>query len=109
MYTCGGNNEEQLGVKGIEMALSPVRVSALEAHTVHCIACGEGHMLAVLDNGSLAAWGSNEYGQLGEYLTAASQSSLTCGHNSRSHGCMRKLPTQGSATGYKHAWCLSGW
>ena len=52
-------------MKGVDTALSPVRVSGLDAHTVHCIACGESHMLAVIDNGSLAAWGSNEYGQLG--------------------------------------------
>ena len=65
-YTTGANSEKQLGVKGVECALSPVRVSGLDAHTVHCIACGESHMLAVIDNGGLAAWGSNEYGQLGE-------------------------------------------
>lgn len=53
-------------MKGVDTALSPVRVSGLDAHTVHCIACGESHMLAVIDNGSLAAWGSNEYGQLGK-------------------------------------------
>ncbi len=66
LYTSGANNERQLGVKGVDTALSPVRVSGLDAHTVHCIACGESHMLAVIDNGSLAAWGSNEYGQLGK-------------------------------------------
>ena len=45
-------------------------MSGLDAHTVHCIACGESHMLAVIDNGSLAAWGSNEYGQLGKSRAA---------------------------------------
>jgi alpha-tubulin suppressor-like RCC1 family protein len=51
------------------MALEPVRVSALEMHNVHSVACGHGHMLAVIDNGQLAAWGSNEFGQLGEILS----------------------------------------
>ena len=55
-------------MKGLDGTLSPVRVSGLDAHTVHCIACGESHMLAVIDHGSLAAWGSSEYGQLGEHL-----------------------------------------
>ena len=65
LYTSGANNEGQLGVRGHSTAQTPVRVAGLEAHTAHCIACGESHMLAVIDSGSLAAWGSNEYGQLG--------------------------------------------
>ena len=52
-------------MRGHSTAQTPVRVAGLEAHTAHCIACGESHMLAVIDSGSLAAWGSNEYGQLG--------------------------------------------
>ena len=65
LYTSGANSEGQLGVRGHSTAQTPVRVAGLEAHTAHCIACGESHMLAVIDSGSLAAWGSNEYGQLG--------------------------------------------
>ena len=65
LYTSGANSERQLGVRGQGAAHTPVRVVGLEAHTAHCVACGESHMLAVIDNGSLAAWGSNEYGQLG--------------------------------------------
>ena len=65
LYTSGANNEGQLGVRGHSTAQTPVRGAGLEAHTAHCIACGESHMLAVIDSGSLAAWGSNEYGQLG--------------------------------------------
>ena len=53
-------------MKGIEAALEPQRVSGLEAHSVHSVACGQGHMLAVIDSGALAAWGSNEFGQLGQ-------------------------------------------
>lgn len=66
LYTTGSNDAGQLGVKGREVALEPIRVSALEMNNVHSVACGQGHMLAVVDNGHLAAWGSNEYGQLGE-------------------------------------------
>lgn len=65
LYTTGSNDAGQLGLKGPEGALEPLRVSALEMHNVHSVACGQGHMLAVIDNGQLAAWGSNEYGQLG--------------------------------------------
>lgn len=58
-------------MKGREVALEPIRVSALEMNNVHGVACGQGHMLAVVDNGHLAAWGSNEYGQLGEHFYIA--------------------------------------
>ncbi len=68
MYTTGLNDSGQLGAKGKEGVLEPVRVSALEMHNVHAVACGQGHMVAIVDNGSLATWGSNEYGQLGEHL-----------------------------------------
>lgn len=66
LYTSGSNDAGQLGVKGRDLALEPVRVSALEMHNVHSVACGEGHMIAVIDNGQLAAWGNNDFGQLGK-------------------------------------------
>lgn len=53
-------------MKGLEVSLVPRRLSALEAHCVHAVACGQSHMLAVIDSGAVAAWGSNEFGQLGE-------------------------------------------
>ena len=70
LWTSGSNDAGQLGVKALEVSLVPRRVSALEAHCVHAVACGQGHMLAVVDSGALAAWGSNEFGQLGESCIA---------------------------------------
>ena len=84
LYTSGTNSERQLGVRGHSAAQSPVRVAGLEAHTAHCVACGESHMLAVIDNGSLAAWGSNEYGQLGtcfsKYQVLLAAAALAAAH-----------------------------
>lgn len=42
---------------------TPVRVQGLEK--VKLIAVGAFHNLALLEDGSLLAWGNNEYGQLG--------------------------------------------
>ncbi len=42
----------------------PVAVSGLNGVTA--IAAGLGHSLALLSNGTVMAWGSNEYGELGD-------------------------------------------
>ena len=42
---------------------TPVRVQGLAS--VRVIAVGAFHNLALLDNGTVMAWGNNEYGQLG--------------------------------------------
>ena len=44
----------------------PQRIGALEAFAVHSAAVGSAHVIAVVAEGSLAAWGCNEFGQLGE-------------------------------------------
>ena len=74
-------------------------MSGLDAHTVHCIACGESHMLAVIDNGSLAAWGSNEYGQLGKSRAAESPIHIS----SRRHK-HRGVHTFGTEPGLPDLW-----
>ena len=45
---------------------TPQRIGALEAFAVHSAAVGSAHAVAVVAEGSLAAWGCNEFGQLGE-------------------------------------------
>lgn len=68
LYTCGSNENGQLGSRpqaASEMRPAPGRVTALESHRVVHAACGQGHTVAVLDSGALAAFGAAEFGQLG--------------------------------------------
>jgi E3 ubiquitin-protein ligase HERC4 len=66
IYAWGTNDAGQLGIRQQrESAAAPARVEALESFTVHQVACGSSHTLAVVDDGALAAFGSNEFGQCG--------------------------------------------
>lgn len=47
VYTTGSNDVGQLGAKGRESQVSPVRVAALDTHTIIHIACGLAHTVAV--------------------------------------------------------------
>lgn len=71
LFTVGANDSHQLGTKAAEAELSLIRVEPLESHTVQHIAVGEGHMLAIVDNGQLASWGANVQGQTGQPLVRA--------------------------------------
>eukprot|EP00873_Tetraselmis_striata_P041803 jgi/Tetstr1/462067/TSEL_007137.t1 len=66
LFTSGDNEFGQLGTKQVEGSLEPRRVQALEASTIVHVSVGLGHMVAVTDQGSLASWGSAEFGQLGQ-------------------------------------------
>jgi alpha-tubulin suppressor-like RCC1 family protein len=75
----GGNDSGQLGNLSLTNATTPVAVnatqgaSALYGRTVVAIAAGGSHSLALCSDGTLAAWGSNAYGQLGDNTTTARQ------------------------------------
>ena len=66
LYTVGANDSHQLGTKAGEAELSLIRVEPLESHAVQHVAVGEGHMLAIVDNGQLASWGVNDHGETGQ-------------------------------------------
>lgn len=66
LWTTGSNDSCQLGHKGHDNQLYPGRVEALDAHGVCQVACGQQHMLAVADGGTLCAWGAADSGQLGK-------------------------------------------
>jgi alpha-tubulin suppressor-like RCC1 family protein len=61
----GNNSSGQLG-NGTCCESSPVPVTVKELSGVTAIAAGDRHSLARLSNGTIAAWGSNVYGQLGD-------------------------------------------
>jgi alpha-tubulin suppressor-like RCC1 family protein len=64
----GSNNSGQLGNGTTTDSTAPVAVSAVGAlagKTVVAVVAGESHSLALCSDGTLAAWGYNPYGQLG--------------------------------------------
>ena len=71
----GLNGNGQLGDNSTSQRLAPVavntttNVSALYGKTVVAIAAGTSHSLALCSDGTLAAWGYNHYGQLGDNTT----------------------------------------
>ncbi len=68
----GNNSSGQLGdntrtQRNVPVAVNAVSgVSALYGKTVVAIAAGLGHSLALCSDGTVAAWGDNSYGQLGD-------------------------------------------
>ena len=64
LWSCGYNLYGQLGLNTTTVSISTfVQVGSLSAWTQ--IAGARYHMLAIQSNGTLWAWGSNSYGQLG--------------------------------------------
>jgi alpha-tubulin suppressor-like RCC1 family protein len=86
----GGNLDGQLGDNGMSgiQSLKPVAVntnaglSALYGKTVVAIATGTHHSLALCSDGTVAAWGPNTYGQLGNRSTAGSYVPVAVNTNS---------------------------
>lgn len=64
-YGWGLNNHAQAGVSASETyVLNPTPISSL--HFVTEVAAGRNHSLALLAGGTVASWGSNAFGQLGD-------------------------------------------
>lgn len=70
----GGNGYGELGTGSTTAAWygsTPVQIPASSLNNVVAIAAGSGLSLALLSNGTVKAWGRNEYGQLGLGHTVA--------------------------------------
>lgn len=68
----GWNAAGQLGNNSSSTSRVPVAVTTtglLAGKTVIAISAGNGHSLALCSDGTLAGWGSNDYGQLGNNST----------------------------------------
>ncbi len=68
----GGNGSGQLGNNSTTDSLVPVAVNAtgvLSGKTVVAVSAGSSHSLALLSNGTVAAWGNNYSGLLGNNST----------------------------------------
>jgi hypothetical protein len=65
-----GDNFVSGGISQVPMAVNTASgVSALYGKTVVAIAAGELHNLALCSDGTVAAWGGNDFGQLGNNST----------------------------------------
>jgi alpha-tubulin suppressor-like RCC1 family protein len=63
----GTNTVGQLGIGTVGAAESrPTAVTVAGPHTVRSVSAGGDHGLALLSNSTVKAWGSNEFGQLGD-------------------------------------------
>ncbi|MCW1967131.1 MAG: clostripain-related cysteine peptidase [Anaerolineae bacterium] len=65
VYCWGVNYDGQLGNGSRFNQLSPVKVNGLENKVV-AITAGRAHVCVILVNSSMACWGNNQYGQLGD-------------------------------------------
>jgi alpha-tubulin suppressor-like RCC1 family protein len=84
----GYNDYGQLGDNTTTQRLAPVavnaaaEVSALYGKTVVTIVVGESHNLALCSDGTLVAWGRNDYGQLGDNSTTQRNAPVVVNTNS---------------------------
>ncbi|THF81724.1 RCC1 domain-containing protein [Cohnella fermenti] len=70
VWAWGWNNSGQIGVGSADATVnSPTQVTALAGIRIVAIAGGTAHSLAVAEDGSVWAWGSNSKGQLGDGTT----------------------------------------
>ncbi|MEI7908405.1 MAG: cadherin-like beta sandwich domain-containing protein [Verrucomicrobiota bacterium] len=68
LATWGNNDSGQLGNNSVTRSLVPVAVNrngVLAGKTVVAVAVGYNHTLALCSDGTLAAWGANNFGKLG--------------------------------------------
>lgn len=76
VYACGLNNRGQLGDGTTVLRYLPVRVFGPNGNgflnSIVAIAGGESHSLAIYFDGTVYAWGENNYGQLGNNSTTPS-------------------------------------
>jgi alpha-tubulin suppressor-like RCC1 family protein len=73
VWAWGDNADGQLGIGNTITQTQPVQITALNGMVMVAIAAGGNHSLAVRDDGTVWAWGSNSNGQLGATTTQ------TCG------------------------------
>ncbi|XP_012562539.1 serine/threonine-protein kinase Nek9 [Hydra vulgaris] len=67
VYSCGSDYYGCLGCEGIygSNVLTPIKIDALSKLKVVSIACGDCHVVALTNIGSVYTWGNGEHGRLG--------------------------------------------
>jgi alpha-tubulin suppressor-like RCC1 family protein len=79
VWAWGGNNSNQLG-DGSTTPHSTMPVQVRRLSKVVAISAGRNHSLAVSDDGTLWAWGSNLFGQLGDGTTTLRATPVQVSH-----------------------------
>jgi len=69
VWAWGSNSNGQLGDGTTTDSATPVQVSGLPAMKAIAIAAGSVHTVALMEDGTVRAWGSNSNGQLGDGTT----------------------------------------
>jgi alpha-tubulin suppressor-like RCC1 family protein len=105
----GDNSYGQLGTGNTASSIVPVTVpasGALAGKAVAAVAAGYSHCLALCTDGSLAAWGANSYGNLGN--NSSTNSSVPVAVTAT--GILSGKVVSRIAAGYLHslAWCTDG-
>jgi alpha-tubulin suppressor-like RCC1 family protein len=101
----GKNTEGQLGTSNNFQAQAPVAVfttGLLSGKTVIAISAGAEHSLALCSDGTLAAWGKNTEGQLGNDSTAPSTVPVAV----NSTGVLMSKSVTAISAGQNHSLCL---
>ncbi|KAK7003641.1 E3 ubiquitin-protein ligase HERC4 [Biomphalaria glabrata] len=104
VLTWGKNTEGQLGRGDVEESSrgTPTIVKSLSAFCVLQVACGDNHTVILTQDGQVATWGSNSFGQLG--LGATETLFID---EPRFLDCLKGLPIDQVASGSNHSLILS--
>lgn len=65
IYTCGNNENGQLGLKDTRSRYTPTVLEELSQYRFKSVACGYYHTLALTEQGEVFVFGRNDRGQLG--------------------------------------------
>ncbi|MEY3896593.1 MAG: hypothetical protein RLZZ214_2113 [Verrucomicrobiota bacterium] len=108
-YAWGANSYGQLGNNGTSNSSLPTSVlssGALSGKCVVAVAAGSFHSLALCGDGTLAAWGRNDFGQLGNNSTTQSNVPI----NITNSGVLSGKTVVAISAGYYHnlALCSDG-
>ena len=109
LFSWGDNSSGQLGNIGTQRSLVPVEIEdlgILDGKRIVAIAAGSRYSLALAEDGTLAAWGANNYGQLGNGSTLSSLEPVTVGANSLLAG--RKVVAVSAGQNHNLALCADG-
>ena len=109
VYSWGRGQEHQLGLGYATQCQSePQLIAALAALEVTKIAAGDEHAAAIVANGHLFTWGSNESGKLGLGEEHSAPSALLGSLPKRVRGELGDQFVQSVSLGMSHSACITG-
>ncbi|MDI1447998.1 PLAT/LH2 domain-containing protein [Polyangium sp. 6x1] len=82
-WAWGANNWRQADGDAEPIRNKPMTLSHLTDYGVRALASGGWHNLALMENGSMMAWGANNFGQLGDDTTTTPTKAVEVSHLSK--------------------------